>query len=219
MKFDVNKFDSNRLQAIITIEPNNLVFPVHSILLTTLIPPIFFFFSYELINLFPDLFLIPKITDIYNFDVAIILGLVGFSIVTVYWYWVWKKYYYYENTFNFDLDKQENLVLITRNTPMSNGIDSYKFPLDGLKNIIIGQSTDGNAIGWSIVISLLKKSRKRVKLENFSLYVVNDDSLLDLYEIGLELKSYLSQMDLLPLLRISDIFLRKVKEKQESITK
>ena len=49
------------------------------------------------------------------------------------------------------------------------------------------------------------------------MFVVNDNALKDFYLVGLKLKEGLARMEKLKLLRISDTFLRKVKEKNLAV--
>ena len=106
------------------------------------------------------------------------------------------------------------MIEVSRDVGSKYKVDSYKIPLDLLINIIIGRSVDGKADGWSINLFIKNRKPRKSPIVH-SVFVLNDEGLNGLYNIGQEIKESLQKMNLQAILRISDLFLRKVKEKEK----
>jgi hypothetical protein len=154
--------------------------------------------------------------SLYTLELSILLGTIFIMIVSLYWFYYWKKNFSSDNIINMSIDKNEQIFEVSRDVGSNHSIDAYKIPLEFLINIIIGRSSDGHADGWSINLFLRNRNPKK-KPETHSIFVLNDQGLIGLYKIAQELQNLLKTLELQSTLRITDLFLRKVKEKEEKI--
>ena len=214
MSFIVNESNNSFFNGNVTINKNYLVFPVNSTILTVITPLILSLIIYGFFIIFPESFLSSIFNSIYTFELAIFLGVIVSLLVCVYWYRYWKMNFNYNNVINITINKPEQFVEFTRDVGERKKMDSYKIHFDFLINLIIGRSADGNPDGWSLNL-FIRNQRNKNKQDVFSVFIVNEEGIDDLYKFGLEIRSILEKMELVSLLRISDLFLKKVKEKQE----
>jgi hypothetical protein len=215
---EIDTIESNNVvfKTKITVNKRNLVFPVQTSLVTLVLPLIVSLLIYIIFIIIPDESFVSIIKSLYTLELSIILGTAFVLIVSLYWYYYWKKNFSSDNIINMSIDKTKQILEISRDVGSNQSIDAYEIPLEFLINIIIGRSSEGQADGWSINLFIRNRNPKK-NPETYSIFVLNDQGLIGLYKIAQELQVLLNTLDLQNILRISDLFLRKVKEKDENI--
>ncbi|OLS27876.1 MAG: hypothetical protein HeimC3_01700 [Candidatus Heimdallarchaeota archaeon LC_3] len=210
----INESNNSFFNGNITINKNYLVFPVNSSIFTISIPMILSLIVYGILVIFSESVFSSLLNSIYTLEVAVILGTFLTLLVCLYWYRYWKLNFTQNNVINITINKSDQIVEFSRDVGERKKLDSYEIPFDYLINLVIGRSADGNADGWSLNL-FIRNQQNRKKQDIFSVFIVNDEGLEDLYKFVQEMRIILEKMELSSFLRISDLFLRKVKERQE----
>ena len=212
MNIEIFNTTNDVFDSKITIVPEELVFPTSLAIMTIILPSIICFslLTFDVgLNFSKSLALI---SFLFNINWNTLIGIIIDVIVSIYWYMHWKTYYTNNTVIRIQINQKENIFLLTK-AIKEHTIDSYDYPLNTVKSVLITGSGEGNANGWSIVLALPYKN----KINLYTVFVVNDNALKDFYLVGLKLKEGLARMEKLKLLRISDTFLRKVKEKNLAV--
>lgn len=215
MSFMIKESNNSIFNGKVTINKSHLVFPVNSSIFTLAIPMILSLIVYGILFIFPESTFSSTLNSIYNLEVAVIIGLILTILVALYWLRYWKINFTENTIINIMINKSDQIIEFSRDVGERKMLDSYKIPLDYLINLVIGRSTDGKADGWSLNLYIRNQQNKK-KPDIYSVFIVNDEGLEDLYKFGQEIRTILEKMELLNLLRISDLFLRKVKDKLEN---
>lgn len=212
MNVEILNTTNEYFESKISIEPQELVFPTSLAIVTSILPSILCFSLLVLDISFNFSNSIALLNFLFDINWNTLIGLILGTIICIYWYIHWKTYYTSTNIIRIKIDQKENIFLLTKDIK-DHTIDSYDFPLNKVRNILITRSEASNANGWSIVLALPYKTKTHL----YTVFIVNDDALGDFYKVGLKLKDGLGQLNLLKLFRISDTFLREVKEKKLDI--